>query len=161
MRHILPLSVWFSIFSVDLMIPLGVAGGVPYIAVVLISLRSENVQFTIYISILCSFLTILGYFFSPEGGEFWKVMMNRALAIFAIWVTAILSIKIIRETQKEIKILQGLLPICSACKKVRDDEGYWNQIESYIHTHSEAQFSHGICPDCFKVHYPDYDYDDS
>ncbi len=55
---------------------------------------------------------------------------------------------------KEIKILSGLLPICAACKKIRDDKGYWNQIESYINEHSEAEFSHGICPDCAKNLYP-------
>ncbi|MFH0727066.1 MAG: sensor with HAMP domain protein, partial [Pseudomonadota bacterium] len=54
-----------------------------------------------------------------------------------------------------IKTLKGLLPICSSCKKIRDDKGYWNQIESYIETHSEAEFSHGICPECAKKLYPD------
>ncbi|MDJ0883606.1 MAG: PAS domain S-box protein [Desulfobacterales bacterium] len=55
---------------------------------------------------------------------------------------------------KEIKILSGLLPICAACKKIRDDKGYWNQIESYINEHSEAEFSHSICPDCAQNLYP-------
>lgn len=56
----------------------------------------------------------------------------------------------------EIKTLRGILPICAHCKKIRDDKGYWNQIESYIHEHSEAEFSHGICPDCAKELYPDF-----
>jgi PAS domain S-box-containing protein len=61
----------------------------------------------------------------------------------------------------KVKKLSGLLPICSHCKKIRDDKGYWNQIESYIHEHSEAVFSHGICQECAKKHYPDIDlYDD-
>ena len=47
-----------------------------------------------------------------------------------------------------IKTLSGLLPICSHCKKIRDDKGYWNKIEGYIQKHSTAQFSHGICPEC-------------
>ena len=54
----------------------------------------------------------------------------------------------------KVKFLSGLLPICSSCKKIRDDKGYWQQIESYIREHSEAQFSHGICPDCVKKLYP-------
>ena len=54
----------------------------------------------------------------------------------------------------KVKTLSGLLPICASCKKIRDDEGYWNQIEGYIQKHSEAQFSHGICPDCAKKMYP-------
>lgn len=54
-----------------------------------------------------------------------------------------------------IKTLQGMLPICSHCKKIRDDKGYWNQIESYIRDHSEAEFSHSICPECAKRFYPE------
>lgn len=55
----------------------------------------------------------------------------------------------------EIKTLRGIIPICAHCKKVRDDKGYWNQVEVYIHNHSEAEFSHGICPQCIKDLYPD------
>ena len=54
-----------------------------------------------------------------------------------------------------VKTLRGLLPICSSCKKIRDDKGYWNQIESYISDHSDADFSHSICPDCVKKLYPE------
>jgi PAS domain S-box-containing protein len=67
--------------------------------------------------------------------------------------------KLIQELQKalaEVKTLSGLIPICASCKKIRDDKGYWNQIESYISDHSEAEFSHGICPDCMKKLYPDF-----
>ncbi len=66
--------------------------------------------------------------------------------------------KLIKELQNalaEINTLRGILPICSSCKKIRDDKGYWNQIETYIHKHSLAQFSHGICPDCAKKLYGD------
>jgi PAS domain S-box-containing protein len=57
----------------------------------------------------------------------------------------------------EVKKLSGLLPICSHCKKIRDDKGYWNQIEGYIQSHSDAKFSHGICQECAKKYYPDMD----
>jgi len=56
----------------------------------------------------------------------------------------------------QVKTLSGLLPICSGCKKIRDDQGYWNRIETFISKHSDAQFSHGICPDCTKKYFPDY-----
>ena len=62
------------------------------------------------------------------------------------------------ERQKllsKINTLHGMLPICSWCKKVRDDDGYWDDIEQYIMKHSDADFTHGICPDCFKEAYPD------
>lgn len=56
----------------------------------------------------------------------------------------------------KVKKLSGLLPICASCKKIRDDNGYWTQIEAYIREHSEAEFSHGICPDCIEKFYPDF-----
>lgn len=62
-------------------------------------------------------------------------------------------------TLKEVKILSGLLPICSYCKNIRDDKGYWQKVEGYIGEHSDAQFSHSICPDCLKKYYPDLDLD--
>lgn len=58
-----------------------------------------------------------------------------------------------RKAQEEIKALQGIIPICSYCKEIRDDQGYWNQLEAYIETHSEAQFTHGICDKCLKEHW--------
>jgi len=61
----------------------------------------------------------------------------------------------LKKAREKIKVLGGLLPICSSCKKIRDDEGYWNQIEFYIRDHSEADFSHSICPDCARMLYPD------
>ncbi|MFC1509081.1 response regulator [Candidatus Omnitrophota bacterium] len=62
-----------------------------------------------------------------------------------------------RERKKlldEIKVLQGIIPICSHCKKIRDDKGYWEDVAEYISQHSEAEFSHGICPVCLEIHYP-------
>ena len=63
------------------------------------------------------------------------------------------SNKNLQEALGEIKTLRGILPVCSYCKNIRDDKGYWSQIEAYISTHSEAQFSHSICPDCLKKHH--------
>jgi len=63
----------------------------------------------------------------------------------------------LQDALASIKTLRGLLPICASCKKIRDDKGYWNQIESYVRDHSEAEFSHGICPECMKKLYPDFD----
>ncbi|WP_319525488.1 PAS domain-containing protein [uncultured Desulfosarcina sp.] len=63
--------------------------------------------------------------------------------------------KKLEKALAEIKKLSGMLPICASCKKIRDDQGYWTQIESYISKHSDTQFSHGICPDCAKKLYGD------
>jgi PAS domain S-box-containing protein len=64
-------------------------------------------------------------------------------------------IKDLQEALANVKSLSGLLPICASCKKIRDDKGYWSQVESYIQSHSDATFTHGICPDCIKKFYPD------
>jgi len=64
--------------------------------------------------------------------------------------------QLITELQKalaEIRTLSGLLPICASCKQVRDDQGYWNQIETYISKHTKAKFSHGSCPSCTVKYY--------
>lgn len=65
----------------------------------------------------------------------------------------------LKEALVNVRTLSGFLPICAHCKRIRDDTGYWNQIEAYIRDHSEADFSHGICPECARKHYPDLDID--
>ena len=65
-------------------------------------------------------------------------------------------IKKLQHSLQTIKTLQGILPICASCKKIRNDEGCWIQIENYITHHSDADFSHGICPECAAVLYPEY-----
>jgi PleD family two-component response regulator len=63
----------------------------------------------------------------------------------------------LQKALDEIKSLRGILPLCSFCKKIRDDKGYWEQVDVYIYKYSEADISHSICPDCMKEHYPDLD----
>lgn len=61
----------------------------------------------------------------------------------------------LQETITEIKTLEGILPLCMHCKNIRDDKGYWNQLEAHISKHTEAQFSHSICDKCLEEHYPE------
>jgi hypothetical protein len=100
--------------------------------------------------------------------ELWNLLMY--LGFFAVYAVVLSLVKadlderkmLLEEIQKalsEVKLLSGLLPICASCKKIRDDKGYWKRIETYISAHSEAQFTHGICPECAKRLYPK-DYDD-
>ncbi len=60
----------------------------------------------------------------------------------------------LQKSLNDVRTLRGILPICANCKKIRDDQGYWNQVEVYVRDHTEAQFSHGICPECRKKMYP-------
>ena len=71
---------------------------------------------------------------------------------------AALNVKIaeLHQALAHIKTLRGIVPICASCKNIRDDQGYWKQVEVYVHDHSEAEFSHGICPACMKKLYPEY-----
>jgi hypothetical protein len=62
----------------------------------------------------------------------------------------------LNETLSKVKTLSGLLPICANCKKIRDDKGYWQKLETFVHEHSNAEFSHSICPDCMEKLYPDF-----
>ncbi len=61
----------------------------------------------------------------------------------------------LQDALAKVKTLSGLVPICASCKKIRDDKGYWSQVETYVAKHSQAKFSHGICPECAKELYPD------
>lgn len=134
----------------------------------------------IYQIICAMFLTIvsniLGLFASPS---MWKE--NEILMILSGYLTAnifgiFLSLQLKRsrrqqyqilekergtrqgleKAQKEVKKLQGILPICSFCKNIRNDEGYYEKVDAYIARHSEADFSHTVCPDCAKKHYSEY-----
>lgn len=67
-----------------------------------------------------------------------------------------LLISELQAAMSKVRTLSGMLPICCSCKKIRDDQGYWKQIEDYVQDHSEAEFSHGICPDCMKKLYKEY-----
>jgi phosphoserine phosphatase RsbU/P len=62
----------------------------------------------------------------------------------------------LQEALDQVKMLEGILPICSFCKKIRDDQNYWRQVEDYVGSHSEAKFSHSICPQCMRKHYPEF-----
>jgi len=61
----------------------------------------------------------------------------------------------LREALASVKTLRGLLPVCAWCRRVRDDRGYWDQLEAYVAAHSDAEFSHGMCPDCYRTRYPE------
>ena len=62
----------------------------------------------------------------------------------------------LQNALNDVRTLRGIIPICASCKNIRDDRGYWNKVEAYIRDHSEAEFSHGICPECMKKLYPEF-----
>jgi len=96
------------IFVIDLQIPLGVAGGVPYIAVILLALFSRKKNIVIKHAVFCSLFILVGLYFSPEGGELWKVLSNRFLALFSVWITAILGLKWLHSEESVIKLIKDI-----------------------------------------------------
>ena len=84
----------------------------------------------------------------------WRFAKFRAIR-FQAWLERETLIKELEASLAEVKTLRGLIPICSSCKKIRDDKGVWNRIESYISAHTEAKFSHGMCNECVRELYPE------
>ena len=157
------------VFVLDYFYPLGVAIGALYTPLILITLWSADRRFTLIVTVGTSILTVMGLFYPLYGAADWLAVTNRVLSLITIWVAAILVLLykraeeerdvLVRQLQDalaNIKTLRGLLPICSSCKKIRDDHGYWNQLETYIGAHSGAEFTHGLCPECAQKLYPDY-----
>ena len=131
--------------------------------------RHELFLFVLY-GILLTWLAFFGGFVSKMRRELkkqnytiQKMHQDLKREVDIRWQAEKEKDRLILDLQKalgEIKTLSGLFPICSNCKKIRDDKGYWNQIETYIRDHSDADFSHSICPDCAKELYPDFGFDE-
>ncbi len=85
---------------------------------------------------------------------FRTLLINLSICTGITAIILILVILLINAYQEKIDTLTGIVPICSYCKQIRDDKGYWNQVEDYVSKHTEAEFSHGICPECVKKYFP-------
>ena len=101
----LSIVLMLAIFVIDLQLPLGVAGGVPYIAVILLSLWHPSDRYIALQVIACSILIVAGYYLSPQGGELWQVLVNRFLALFAVWITALFAVMWKRSEKKVIQLI--------------------------------------------------------
>ena len=132
----------------------------------------------VWISVVCSVI-LAAIFNSIQSILFWgsisrdlliigtidSVIISAALVSLIIYFvrnTARLELRVnertakLQEALEQIKTLRGIVPICSHCKQIRDDEGFWSQVEHYVEDHTHVKFSHGICPECKKEHYPDF-----
>ncbi len=156
-------------FIVDANTPLGIADWVGYIPGLLLLYTIPDRKYLFIAAAVSSTLIITGFLLSPSGIPFTYAVINRGVAIGALWLITYMMItrrkaeetsdKLVEELTKalsEIKTLSGFLPICSSCKKIRNDEGYWEQLEAYITEHSGAEFTHSICPSCAEKLYPQY-----
>ena len=103
--------------------------------------RKDGVEVDVYLAI------------SPIKGADGRLMGASAIAYD---ITERKKIEELNETLSKVRTLSGLLPICASCKKIRDDKGYWQKLETFVHEHSNAEFSHSICPECMEKLYPDF-----
>jgi len=114
---------------------------------------------------VAAFLVVVGLIWLDElidipflllGGEAtpvnWRESLFETLLIAPIGLATVYYTRLMID---RLKLLEGFLPICASCKKIRDNEGNWQQMEAYIRDRSEAEFSHGICPDCARKLYPE------
>lgn len=112
----------------------------------------ESHAITIIFSTLCA--VVASFFILRNHIELTSILTRENIESERLQKELEDTVKQLRTTLSEVKTLTGLLPICASCKKIRDDKGYWSQIESYIREHSEVYFTHSICPVCAKKLYP-------
>ena len=144
-----------ALFVIDLWVPSGVAVPMLYPTVVLLAGWLPKPKQTLLIAAASSLLVLAGLLISLTESARLEVITNHLLALLTIWVTAGL-IRLHKQREEKVKHLTGLLPMCSSCKKIRDDKGFWSRVEQYFEEHyADLQFTHGLCPTCSKQLYPD------
>jgi hypothetical protein len=136
-----------AIFLSDLFIPAGVLVPILYVIPILIALRFLQPRHFVLIASFSVLFTILGLLLSPASPLPWMVYANRSLALVTIMAMCVVY-AFHQRTATRLHSLQELLPQCASCKKVRDDVGYWSQLELYLEEHRIKQFTHSLCPHC-------------
>ena len=116
------------------------------------------------VAIVCSFLFLtLGneildiphYVFNDAPTSYSQRFGEIIIELFIFFIVTTIQILLFKKLYKRIRVLEGFIPICANCKKIRNTEGQWEEMEKYISQYSLARFSHGICPDCARQLYPD------
>ncbi|MEP6887749.1 MAG: hypothetical protein ABI945_05445 [Nitrospirales bacterium] len=145
----------------DFLTPVGIVGGMLYggpiyLTGLLSCAEDTKRRLVVAVAVLCTVLTILAYFLSPQGGIPAIVLSNYVIAVVAMWMAAAVALIHIRLAAENAE-LRELIPICSYCKQIRDDDGAWHKMETYLHRHAGVEFSHGMCPSCLEHYLHDLD----
>ena len=154
--------------ALDLLTPTGPAIWLGYLLTLVITARLVPRPRCLLVAGAATVLVAAGFLLSPAGVDTELALANRASCVAVLWITAWLltrmrraeeqrarALAALQESLDNVRTLHGLLPICASCKRIRNDQGYWVQIEAYVRDHTDADFSHGICPPCARSLYPD------
>jgi hypothetical protein len=144
------------VFGLDLLDKFGNAVSVLYVAPVLLvglgtARRNPRI---VAIASACSALTVVGFALASTPSVLGVAVVNRVLSLLAVWMAASLCLLCLR-VEDPFDAVQGFLPICASCKKIRDAEGEWNHLETYFSEQFAVKFTHGICSDCVRQLYPE------
>ena len=144
------------VFGLDLLDKFGNAVSVLYVAPVLLvglgtARRNPRI---VAIASACSALTVIGFALASTSSVLGVAVVNRVLSLLAVWMAASLCLLCLR-VEDSPDAARGVLPICSSCKKIRDEEGQWNHLEAYFSEQFAVKFTHGICSDCVRQLYPE------
>jgi hypothetical protein len=148
-------------FLRDLVSHLGTVTGITYAAIILITLWAPNPMATRILAWTSSLLIVAGYALVPSAVPPALALVTRLAGIGAIWMmTALVFNRNALAQDRDqaihrVQLLEGLLPICAECRKIRTDEGSWTDIEVYVSAHSKAQFTHALCNSCIRKLYPE------
>lgn len=131
-----------------------------YLIPILLTSWYQNIWSGIGLAIILSMMRALFIpLWAVSHWTFSDILVNALIrsAVFVLFAYLVNKVSLQKqELERELNTLKGILPICGFCKKIRNDQGAWDSLEKYISEHSEAKFSHGMCPECAKKHYPDF-----
>lgn len=173
--------IWTTVVFLDIIVGLldyatgyEIGLSVFYLAPIALSVWFINRRAGVFMSVVCTvtmaatmYLTgyVAGMAHNGYFTDLWTLFLRFCFYIIVVFLLSSLKDSFeeqgrlvieLRKALDEIKTLSGFLPICASCKKIRDDRGYWNEVEKYISEHTGAEFSHGLCPECAEKLYPEY-----
>ncbi len=155
---LLTLAAGLAVLALDANTPRAVATWVLQILVVWSAMRWASRRELMVVGIWCAFCADAGYLLAPPSGlTIWLDIANQILCVGTIFLLVHVGLReraaqaARKVAEAEVRVLRGLLSICSSCKRIRNEVGEWEQLEVYIKRHSEADFTHGVCPECGKA----------
>jgi hypothetical protein len=158
-----------AVFAVDSLFPLGVASGMLYVPLLFVCQPADGRRWLIPVATASTVLIVVDWSLGFGGAISppWVYLTNRGGSIGVLWAIALLlrhsfQLEAAHDAAveravvlAERRVLGGLLPICAACKRIQRSDDVWQSLEAYIQTHSEASFTHGLCPSCVAALYPE------